>query len=531
MKTRHSQKFSQSLLVLLSTITFLSLDANAQTVETRARIGGYSEDITFVTSGPLKDQVVMMNGYELYATQIAKKGALTRVCRIDHPEFDQFVNGFTFVESEGLFVMNNAPHPNKLFFFDQNCASKGTRPIQYLNSNYRPAHLEGMAYLPASSPVFPDHLIMVAHDDVVFGNPRLVIMSRDGVQVADISRPDWPAQFSSEGGLGDVTFLPPNRLLVSAYHTESLWIMDFTGNILTGPLPTGGAMGMGEGVVRVSDGRLVASSYPQNLLLFDKNLNRQPQEDRNDIIGVNLNLPNGIAWDSDANRFLVIHDTGVTLGPGAISGLATTLGSATPVIDLSAFPFTRSAVYLPQEDIVATLRQFPGNQRAILLFNLNGTLNSQISLSTASLGQNLGQPQGLAYLPGSDEFVVSFNGAPPNQGLERQRLRVFSRAGALVRTIDISATGTGGVGAIEYFQDPQSSEGRLMLLSGSRVIITDLNGSSRNADGFLLGEFNSRVKFGLITRSDITAITSGPLAGMFAIADGSGGEVVIFRLD
>jgi hypothetical protein len=100
-----------------------------------------------------------------------------------------------------------------------------------------------------------------------------------------------------------------------------------------------------------------------------------------------------------------------------------------------------------------------------------------------------------------------------------------------VRTLDISATGTAGVGALEYFQDPQSGEGRLMLLSGSRVIITDLNGVSRNADGFLLGEFNSRVKFGLVTRSDIAAITSGPMAGMFAIADGSGGEIVIFRLD
>jgi hypothetical protein len=128
--------------------------------------------------------------------------------------------------------------------------------------------------------------------------------------------------------------------------------------------------------------------------------------------------------------------------------------------------------------------------------------------------------------------VVTFSGAPIDQGFERQRLRVFNRAGALVRTIDISATGTGGVGALEYFEDPQSGEGRLMMLSAAgRVIITDLNGNSRNADGFLLGEFNSRVKFGLITRSDIAAITSGPLAGAFAIADGSGGEIVIFRLD
>lgn len=523
--------FAPAIFTLIAAL-FLVIEARAQAVENRARSGGYAEDITFVTSGALKDQVVMTNGYELYAVSLGKKSVLSRVCRVDHPEMDQFVNGVTFVESERLFVMNDSSHPDKLFFFDQTCASKGTRKVKYLDSNYRPAHLEGMAYLPASSPVFPDHLIMVAWDDAAASNVRLVILRRDGVQVAEIVRPDWPDQFHFEGGLGDVTFLEPNRLLVSVYHPDSLWIMDFNGNILAGPLPTGGAMGLGEGVVQTSDGRLVASSYPQNLLLFDKNLNRQPQDDRSDVIGLNLNLPQGIAWDSDADRFLIAHDTLVTLGPGRISGLATTLASASPVIDLSAFPFTRSTVYLPAEDIAATLRFAPGNQRAILLFNIDGTLNSQISLSTASLGVNLGQPQGLAYLPDSDEFVVSFSGVSPNQASERQRLRVFSRAGALVRTIDISATGTPGVGALEYFADPQGGGGRLMMLSGAgRVIITDLNGNSRNGEGFLLGEFNSRVRFGLITRSDIAAITSGPMAGAFAIADGSGGEVVIFRLN
>lgn len=516
-------------LLFLSVLFTLPIDVIAQTVEKRARTGGYAEDITYVTSGSLKDQVVMTNGYELYAAELSKKGTLNRVCRIDHPEMDQFVNGFTFVESEGLFVMNNAPHPDKLFFFDQNCVTKGTRRIQYLNSSYRPEHIEGLGYIPPSSSIFPDHLMIVTWDTLALGPVRIVIVRRDGVQVGEIIRSDWPEQF--EFGLGDVTFLEPNRLLVSVFHPDTLWIMDFDGTILSGPLPTGGAMGMGEGVIQMSDGRVAATSYPQNLLLFDKNLNRTPQNDRNDAIGLNLNLPHGIAWDSDTNRFLVIHDTVVTIGPGGISGVAQTLASSTPVIDLTAFPFTRSTVYLPQEDIVATLRPAPGNQRAILLFNLNGTLNSQISLTPAALGQNFGQPLGLAYLPGTDEFVVSFGGVAPNQGVERQRLRVISRAGALVRTIDISATGTGGVGALEYFEDPQSSEGRLMLLSGSRVIITDLNGNSRNGDGFLLGEFNSRVKFGLITRSDIAAITSGPMAGMFAIADGSGGEIVIFRLN
>jgi hypothetical protein len=216
-----------------------------------------------------------------------------------------------------------------------------------------------------------------------------------------------------------------------------------------------------------------------------------------------------------------------------VAGLSTTLTSSMPVVDLSPFPLTRQTAYVPQDDLIAVLRFGVANDRAILLFNTNGTLNSQISLSPTSLGQNFGQPLSLTYLPGTDEFIVGFGGVPgPVQALERLRLRVISRAGTLVRTLDIAGTGVAGVGGVEYFEDPQGGGGRLLLIASfGRMIVTDLDGNSRRPDGVLFGEFNSRVKFGLITRSDVAAITSGPLAGAFAMVDGSGGEVVIFRLN
>jgi len=509
-----------------------AVDASAQTVVNRARTGGYAEDITYVTSGALKDQVVMMNGLTLYSVEMTKKGVLTRVCKYDDPEFDQFATGFTFVPTEGLFVLNNDSHPDKLYLFDQACASKGTRTIQYLDGNYRPGHVEGLAYIPNDSPTFPDHLIMAVWDALGAADVRLEILRRDGVVVAEIHRPDWPTQLLSGGGLGDVMYLGPDRLLLSAYNEDSLWVIDFNGNIISGPLSTGGALGMGEGIVRLGDGRVIATDFPQNLMVFDKNLNRQSQDDRHDVVGVNLNLPTGIAWDSDANRFLITHDTTASLN-GGVAGLSTTLTSATPIVNLSSLPFTRQTVYLPQEDLIGVL-QFGGpNVRAILLFNTNGTPNSQINLGPAALGQNFGQPLALAYLPGTNEFVVGFGGAPgPGQALERLRLRVISRAGALVRTIDIAGTGTGGVHGLEYFEDSQGGGGRLLLISAfGRMIVTDLDGNSRTPDGIPFGEFNSRVKFGVITRNDVAAITSGPLAGAFAIADSNGGEVVIFRLN
>ena len=529
MKTKNLLTLTLVLLPLL-----LPAGAKSQTVVSRARVGGYAEDITQVTSGSLKDHVAMLNGYELYAVNLKKKGTLNRICKLDHPEIDQFPNGFAFVESEDLFVVNNAPHPNKLFFFDQSCTPKGVRTIQYLNSSYRPGHIEGMAYIPASSPVFPDHLMMVVWDDLNAGPVRLAVLRRDGMQVAEITRPDWPSVFSpAEGGLGDVTFLAPNRLLVSVYNPNSLWIMDFSGNILGGPLPTG-AEGTGEGVIQLSDGRLVATNYPQDLLLFGENLVRQPAEDRHEIIGLNLNIPRGIAWDSDANRFLLMHDTLLgTSERAGVAGVSATLDAATSVISLAAFPNAVQTVYLPQEDLVAVLRPGGAPDRAILLFNLDGTLNSQISLSPLALGQNFGQPATLTYLPVTNEFVVGFNGVPgPDQVFERRRVRVISRTGALVRTIDFSSTGVAGIGGIEYFEDSQGGGGRFLVLGGiGRVFVTDLDGNSRNANGFLFGEFNLRVKLGLITRNDIAAITSGPLAGAFAVTDASGGEVVIFRLN
>jgi hypothetical protein len=40
-----------------------------------------------------------------------------------------------------------------------------------------------------------------------------------------------------------------------------------------------------------------------------------------------------------------------------------------------------------------------------------------------------------------------------------------------------------------------------------------------------------RVKLGLLNRNDITAITTVPQAGAFAVVDSLAGEIVIFRLD
>ena len=506
--------------------------ANSQTVINSSRIGGYSEDITFVTSGALKDKIVILDGFDIFAVENKKKptGAMDKVFDVKVPEIDVFPNGIAYVASEDLFVLNQNVHTNKLYFFDQSGAYKGRRDIQYLNPAYLPGHLEGLAYIPPSSPFFPDHLVMVVLDDLAGGPQRIEIMRRDGVVEAELYRPDWPASFTSDAGIAGVSFLAPNRLLVTTYD-NNIWTLDFSGNIVSGPVTLAANSGF-EGIIQLGDTNIAVVDYPQKLLFLDSSLNRLPDKDRNDLIGLDLNRPGGIAWNSDTNRLLIKHDDNLPVSAGGgIAAVPTTLDSAAQIVSLSADIIRRRLTYLPDEHLIATLQvSGPAADRAILLYNNDGTFNSQVSLSPTSLGFNPGQPVALTYIPVTHEFVINFNGGTGDQPLERRSLRVLSRAGTLVRTIDLTSTGTTGVGGLDFFNFG-SGDRFIILGSAGRAFVTDLNGNSRNSNGALFGEFNSRVKLGLISRADIAAITTGPLAGAFAVVDPQNGEVVIFRLD
>ena len=534
MKNERFKNPAAKTVMVFCVLLLAATASGAQTVISRARIGGYAEDLTYVTSGKLKDNIVMINGFEVMAVPIAKKpqdklgDALTSIFSLKIPELDVLPTGLTYIESEGLFAFASDTNFKKLFLFDSAGTFKGTRNIQYLNSAYAPQHFEGMAYIPSSSPTFPDHLMVVVLDDLAGSAARIEIMRRDGVVISELYNPAWPAEFASS--LGDVTYLAPNRLAVSVYDA-GIWTMDFSGNILSGPLAAGG--GIGEGIVQMSDSRIVAASYPQRLLVFDSNLNPQPESDRNDIIGLNLNTPGGIAWDPDTNKLLIAHDMpGVFANvPPGISSVPTSLDSATQVVDTTAFHFGQRLTYLPGEHLIAMTHT---NPRKIVFFNSNGTFNSEIDLSSpTALGPGLGQILGITYIPTTNEFALSFNGTAsnPNRATVRRTLYILSRTGTLNRTLDLTATGTGSIGGLAYYVDPDGNERFMILASAGRVIITDVNGDSRNAGGFLIGEFNNRVKLGLIERADITAITTGPMAGAFAIVSGRTGEVVIFRLD
>jgi len=516
---------------------FSSTETAAQTVIGRSRIGGYSEDITYVSGGRLKGNIIILDGFEVFSVENAKrpKGGMTRLFDVKIPDINIRPNGITYVESEGLFAMNDATQPKRLFFFDDKGEFKGTRNIHYPGS-YVPQHMEGLAYIPSSSPTFPDHIIVTALD-TLNGPSRIEVMRRDGQFAAEIL-PNWPSPPPSDPDnpiydtsfIGDVAYLAPNKLLVTFYN-NTIWTIDFNGNVLDGPHVVSGASGF-EGIVQMTDDRIVAVNFPQGLIFFDNNLNRVPESDRNDIIGLNLNTPRGVAWNTDTGQLLIAHDLVGQQLTESISAVPITLDSANQVVALNAFPLGQRLTYLPGEHLIGMTHS--NNPRAIVLFNNDGTVNSQINLSPAALGQNLGPPIGITYIPATNEFVVGFNGinGGPGQPAERRRLRVFSRTGTLVRTLDLTCTGSNGVAGLTYFDDPGGGGGRFMIAgSAGRVFVTDLNGNSRNANGLLFREFNVRAKFGLFGATDIAAITTGPQAGAFAMFDSNSGEFVIFRLD
>jgi hypothetical protein len=517
------KRYSLAILITLAAVLYAAAPASAQTVLSRTQLGSYSEDITFVTSGQLKDQIVVMSGFDIYAVKSAKKDKgqpFAKLFDLRSLGVDLNPRGITYIGSEDLFVVANTNvQPTKLFLFDQQGQPRGTRTVQYLN-NYVPGHLEGLTYIPASSPTFPDHLIMIAWDFAGSGPSRLEVIRRDGQVEAEIF-PSFPPAYAEEA-MGDVAFLSPNRLLVTFYD-NTIWTLDFNGNVVSGPQTIAGANGF-EGIVQMSDGRIVGVGYPQNLLFFDSNLNRLPDLDRNDIIGLNLNRPTGIAWNSTTNQHLVAHD--VLVGEPTIAGIAAvpaSLDSASAVVNLTAFQNAERMSYLPAEQLIAVAHL--NAPRAILLFRNDGTLHSQIDLSPASLGQNLGGVVGVAYIPSTNQFAVRFNGAAPDPLAERRKVRILSRTGALVRTIDLTCTGTRGIAGLEYFNPADPSGGQFILIgSAGRMIITDFNGE-------LVREFNSRVKLGLFSPVDIASITTGAQAGAFSVVDANSGELVIFSLD
>ncbi|HKG14037.1 MAG TPA: hypothetical protein VKB12_11875, partial [Pyrinomonadaceae bacterium] len=194
-----------ALLTAFAALSVLSPEASAQTVISRARIGNNVEDITFVTKGALSNHVVTLDGYEVYGLPASGGGnaPFRKLFDLRQLPINIAPRGLAYVESEGLFVLQEPTQPDKLFFVDHKGDLQSTRTIQYLGG-FEPLQLEGLAYVPADSPSFADRILMVAWDE----NPdcddgtgtRIEVINRSGQVEAEIF-PDAPVRCRELGGV------------------------------------------------------------------------------------------------------------------------------------------------------------------------------------------------------------------------------------------------------------------------------------------------------------------------------------------
>ena len=126
------------------------------------------------------------------------------------------------------------------------------------------------------------------------------------------------------------------------------------------------------------------------------------------------------------------------------------------------------------------------------------------------------------YIPGTRQFAI-FAGGVENLGM----IRIVDRAGALVRSIDLTPYGL-SVFSFAYFAPDHPSGGKLLVISAAsnQALVVDLNGN-------LLSSFDYRAAFALpggYTPFGVTQITTGPYAGAFALGGNDASEIIIFSL-
>lgn len=483
----------------------------------RELLGRIIEDLDFVPNGPFAQHIIMLVGYEVHGlpAEAGSHDAIRTLFDL-RQQILGVPTGIAYVASERLFAIVDAAQPTQLFFVDRRGTPQPPRPIQYLDGDLID-HVEGLAYLPPTSPRFPDHLLTVTWkfiDDYPFLLCRIQVIQRDGQVAAVIPVPD---DISINAVFG-VAFLAPDRLLVTDGF-NGIWTLDFDGNIVSGPVSTENLFA--EGIVQLADGRVVTGEGAQ-LRFYDAALNRLPQDDQDAGTRIGLVNPFSVAWNPDTLQHLVVSPSEESAGDifsNQVAAVPLSLDASSPVVDLSTFPtpvrFPR-ATYMPDEHRIAVaLRQRSSTPAQIALYENDGTL---VELIDASAIGGIGRPLKIAYIPRTHEFVVMELTQP-------SKLKILTRAGALAREIDLAPIGINSISALAYFNPLHPSGGQFLIFaSPDRAVITDFDGNP-------ISEFNSRDELGLRFVIGASAITNGPLAGAFTALEGAASaEFVVFRL-
>lgn len=411
--------------------------------------------------------------------------------------------GIAWIASEQLFALVSQDEPGLMRLMDANGRAAGTRAIVPT-----PQAVEAIDYVPADSPAFPDHLVLVDPFKA-----SILVLQRGGQVVREI-RPRAPV-----GAISGLAYAPPGRLLVSALldvRLNQVWTLDFDGNILSGPMRVVAVNSL-EGIDVDRNGRVVAGDFYSGRIEFldPDTLQAIPGEVRENAFGLGISFLRGIAWDSAQQRFLVSDSArhiGTTTFPGPVWAVTPDLAVASPF----SFPsvcgnvLTLRMSYLPDERrSVIISRDRP---RALLLLEEGGEIAETIDVSA------LGRPVNVAYLSSVQQFALrTVEGGP-------LLLHFVSRSGSLVRTLDLAPTGLDVIGPLTAFNPSHSSGGELLVASfQGQAVRIDLNGN-------LTASYDLASTLNVRTVNDLATVDSGPRADAFALVDNISAELVVFQL-
>jgi hypothetical protein len=566
----------QATLIVSAALALIGAKpASKITVLDRVRIGGFAEDLAYVTTGPLAHHIAFVEGYEIWgipgqATGDPKARKLFDLYGLNPVPRP---TGIAYVESRMLFAVNDTG-PSNFYFVDHQGRPHGGASMTFpLPDGYTPSYIEGIGYIPPTAGQFPDHLVMAAQNDD--GSGDLLVVDLAGNVVKHFVPHCYDASGNTLAGVASVEYLPGDRLVLTDFNYQSVCVVDFDGESSTPAIFPDAPGGIGEGVTRLADGRIVVAEWPQNLLFFDADLNRLPADDRQVVIGLGLNQPQGLAWDGDTGRHLISHIEPGSGVPSAISAVPVPpkLDSTSKIVDLTDYPDytppyflqTRALSYLKPESRIAVASLGRGNAspppglpllpwlRGLLLYDAGGALSDQIDLCVPSATyapsictNNYGSRQpsnqwgraiAVTYIPGAAPadgmFAVRFRVGvtSPDPGVaDAYTVYLFSRSGVPAGQIDFNVTaGMTNVTALEYFDPGDGTGGRFAILgriatsTDPQLLITDLAGNR-------LDSLNVRTELGLPTPSELSVITTGPQKGAFAVLDGTAQTLVVLRI-
>jgi hypothetical protein len=541
------------------TVSLFSLSGSAQTVVSRIKIGGYSEGTAYVSTGIFAGNTVMMRGTDVvgYPDILTSRRAPRVLFDVLALPIKDQPRGIAYIPGTRRFVFAENGQPDRLILSDENGQYAGVLFFQFPdNDSYRPNRFEGMAYIPADSANYPDHLAVITSYEPSLAAAtgpavrRILFVNRLGNVDASLD-PRYPTvppdtvfpDGYEPGEIGSIAY--QGNVLICG-ESSVLWKMDFSGNVVGDAVSVPNGTWF-EGVTVLPGGTIIATDGYRKVWAFDPDLNPLTSLTRDVTVGLGIN-PSALAWNNDTGNFLLLERNGI---PNVIYSVPATFGTKSVIANLDSIvvpqqfllpgeksqlePFRLYGMvyrddvdeialsYYSVSPIVNGQPLFPSRAR-IVSFDNSGQLVDYQRLQDAQTPMVF-SPSLLSYIPpdaGESRYVM--RGTAP----EQKKLKLASPAdGTLREIIDLAPQGISGISAIEYFNTTPGSPGGgrfLVLANGYRAVVTAFDGS-------VLTDFDYREKLGILMTGDLAYISTGTLAGAFATIANGGNEIVIFYLE